>query len=100
MATPKYKCSRSKTNSRKSKWKNKVKSSVEKALSLGKSIINKKKFSFFMNSEEKKKLAAELEQKKENIDNSNMDKETENSNKADGIKDDLHSKDDNLNNIE
>jgi large subunit ribosomal protein L32 len=48
MAVPKKKMSNSKRNSRKSYWKKKIKKNVLIALSIGKSIIKKKKENNFI----------------------------------------------------
>nr|YP_009297263.1 ribosomal protein L32 [Porphyridium sordidum]AOM66606.1 ribosomal protein L32 [Porphyridium sordidum] len=52
MAVPKKRTSKSKKNSRKANWKNKVKKAATKAISLGKSIMSGKESSFIYNSKE------------------------------------------------
>lgn len=51
MAQPKKKMSRSRRDSRRANWKNKVKKQVLFAISLGKSILNSKDFNFVIPSE-------------------------------------------------
>lgn len=48
MAVPKKKMSKSKRNSRKFSWKNKVKQKIIIAFSLGKSLEDEKKFNFML----------------------------------------------------
>lgn len=51
MAQPKKKMSRSKRDSRRANWKNKIKKQVVIAISLGKSILNSKANNFILSSD-------------------------------------------------
>jgi ribosomal protein L32 len=54
MAVPKKKTSKSKTKSRKANWKNKASFAVNKALTLAKSVFNKKSNFIYNNGKEEK----------------------------------------------
>nr|WDA99331.1 ribosomal protein L32 [Galdieria yellowstonensis]WDA99521.1 ribosomal protein L32 [Galdieria yellowstonensis] len=54
MAVPKKKTSKSKTKARKATWKNKAAFAVSKALTLAKSVFNKKSKFIYNNGKEEK----------------------------------------------
>nr|YP_011007433.1 50S ribosomal protein L32 [Sporochnus bolleanus]WAM64862.1 50S ribosomal protein L32 [Sporochnus bolleanus] len=77
MATPKKKVSKSKTKTRLAKWKAKGSKMAKRALSLGKSIINKKS-KFLFDAKKKEPEDKNLNDDVDKITNDNSDNNIDN----------------------